>query len=340
MKEARNWERLDETTVRCHLCRHECTIEDGKTGFCAVRRNEQGTLYSLVYDKIVSANVDPIEKKPLFHVAPGSKSFSIATVGCNFRCSFCQNASISQMPRDRGQIVGDAVPPEKIAAMAAESGCKTIAYTYTEPTIYYEIARDTMEEAKKRDIANVFVTNGYMSRTMLDDCRGLLDAANVDLKGFNDTIYTKYCKIGKPGREGVMDTLRYMKELGIWVEITTLLIPTLNDDMSELKELVRFIISDLGPETPWHVSRFFPQYKERALPPTDIQALQDVWKMGTDEGLYYVYIGNVPWTQGEQTLCPDCSTVLVNRSRYTIGENIVRNGMCPQCSRPADGIMM
>jgi pyruvate formate lyase activating enzyme len=244
------------------------------------------------------------------------------------------------MPNDRGQIVGDAVTPQKLAALASESSCKTIAYTYTEPTVYYEIARDTMEEAKKLGIGNVFVTNGYMSRKMLDDCKGLLDAANVDLKAFNNRFYASQCKVGKPGLEGVLDTLRYMKELGIWIEITTLLIPTLNDDTEELRALAGFIKTELGPETPWHVSRFFPQYKEQGLPPTDIRALQDVWKIGTDVGLYYVYIGNVTWTQGEQTLCPDCSTVLVDRTRYSVHVNSVSNGSCPQCSRPADGILM
>ncbi len=238
MKEATLYDKLESNVVKCHLCRHGCKIEDGKKGICGVRQNRAGALYTLVYDKIVSTNVDPIEKKPLFHFAPGTKSFSIATVGCNFFCSFCQNYSISQMPRDRGRIIGEEYSPAQIVEMAIESGCRTISYTYTEPTIYYELARDTMVEAHKRGLLNVFVTNGYMSRDMLDDARGLIDAANVDLKSFDEKFYLKYCRAKL---EGVLDTLRYMRQQGIWLEVTTLLIPSLNDDPMEVRELARFI---------------------------------------------------------------------------------------------------
>ncbi len=193
MKEARLYDRLESGEVKCHLCRHGCQIQDEKKGICGVRQNVGGTLYTLVYDKVVSTNVDPIEKKPLFHFAPGSKSFSIATVGCNFRCSFCQNYSISQMPHDRGRIVGKLLAGGD-RRHGAPTGYKSISYTYTEPTIYYELAHDTMIEAKKHGLLNVFVTNGYMTREMLDDARGLIDAANVDLKAYNDRFYTHYCK--------------------------------------------------------------------------------------------------------------------------------------------------
>lgn len=334
MKEALLYDRLESGEVKCRLCRHGCRIEDKKKGICGVRENIGGTLYTLVYDKVVSTNVDPIEKKPLFHFAPGSKSFSIATVGCNFRCSFCQNYSISQMPHDRGRIVGESYSPEEIVGMALQTGCRSISYTYTEPTIYYELARETMEEAKKRGLLNVFVTNGYMSREMLDDSRGLIDAANVDLKAFNDRFYTHYCKAK---REGVMDSLAYMKGLGIWVEVTTLLIPTLNDNPDEIRDMARFIRDALGEGTPWHVSRFYPQYKEQDLPPTAVEAVQRVRQIGLEEGLKYVYVGNVPWDAGEKTYCPGCSQLLIDRTGYTIRKNAVKDGVCPECGYRIEG---
>lgn len=337
MKEAMLYDKVDSGGVKCRLCRHGCKIEEGKRGICGVRQNTGGTLYTLVYDKVVSSAVDPIEKKPLFHIAPGSKSFSIATVGCNFRCSFCQNYSISQMPRDQGRIVGEDHSPQEIVNAAVRHGCRTIAYTYTEPTVYYELARETMEEAHRHGVLNVFVTNGYMTRDTLDDARGLLDAANVDLKAFNDRFYTRYCKARL---EGVLDSLRYMKELGIWLEVTTLLIPTLNDDPGEIREMARFIRTELGKETPWHVSRFYPQYKEQGLPPTEVKAIRQVRKIGLDEGLDYVYTGNIPSDPGEKTYCPDCSHLLIDRLGYTIGSYAIEDGRCPSCSRAVDGVEM
>lgn len=337
MKEAVLYDRQESGAVRCRLCRHGCKIEDGKRGICGVRENTGGTLYTLVYDKVVSTNVDPIEKKPLYHFAPGSTSFSIATVGCNFRCSFCQNYSISQMPHDQGRIVGEAFTPREIVEMAIRSHCRSISYTYTEPTIYYELAYDTMVEAKNNDLLNVFVTNGYMSRDMLDHCRGLIDAANVDLKAFNDRFYTHYCKAR---RDGVMDTLRYMKELGIWVEVTTLLIPTLNDNPDELRDMVRFIRDDLGADTPWHVSRFYPQYKENNLPPTAVPELRTTRQIGIDGGLRYVYTGNVPGDTGEKTYCPGCSKLVIDRVGYTTREYALSDGLCTHCGYRIDGVEM
>jgi pyruvate formate lyase activating enzyme len=335
MKEAMLYDKLESDEAKCRLCRHGCKIDNGKRGICGVRMNEGGTLYTLVYDKVVSTNIDPIEKKPLFHFAPGTKSFSIATVGCNFRCSFCQNWSISQMPHDKGKIIGEPYTPEQIAELAVRSGCRSISYTYTEPTIYYELARDTMTVAKERGLLNVFVTNGYMTRDTLDDAHGLLDAANVDLKAFNDKFYTHYCKAR---RDGVVDSLRYMKELGIWLEITTLLIPTLNDDVNEIREMARFIKNDLGPETPWHVSRFYPQYKELDLPPTDVEGLRKVRQIGLDEGLHYVYTGNVPSDPGEKTYCPGCADLLIDRMGYTIARDFIKEGLCPKCGFRINGV--
>lgn len=337
MKEAMLYDRLDSGAVRCRLCRHGCKIEDGKAGICRVRVNQGGTLYSLVYDKVISANVDPIEKKPLSHVAPGSRSFSVATPGCNFQCTFCQNYSISQMPRDAAQISGRAIPPAELVQAAVENRCESIAYTYTEPTVYFELAYDTMLEAKKQGLLNIFVTNGYMSRDALDAAKGLLDAANVDLKAFSDHFYQKYCKAK---REGVLDTLKQMKKLGIWLEVTTLLIPTLNDDPAEIRGLARFIRDELGPETPWHVSRFHPDYKETGLPPTDAHALREVRQVGMDEGLHYVYVGNLPWDPGENTHCPECSYLVIERRGYVIRANNLEEGRCPQCHHQVAGLRM
>lgn len=335
MKEALLYEKLGSSEVLCHLCRHGCKIKDGAKGLCAVRLNKDGMLYTLVYDKVISTNVDPIEKKPLFHFAPGTKSFSIATVGCNFFCSFCQNYSISQMPRDQGRIVGEDYDPSEIVAMAMAHDCRSIAYTYTEPTIYYELARDTMVQAHRQGLLNVFVTNGYMTREMLDDSRGLIDAANVDLKAFNDRFYVRYCKAKRPG---VMDSLVYMKQLGIWLEVTTLLIPTLNDDPNEIRDMAKFIKQELGPDTPWHVSRFYPQYKEQSLPPTDVEELRKVRQIGLEEGLHYVYTGNVPLDAGEKTYCPSCSHLLIDRVGYTIGKYAIKDGCCPNCGFRIEGV--
>ncbi len=335
MMEAALYSKLDNNLVKCNLCRHDCAIADGKRGLCGVRENRGGVLYSLVYDKIISTNVDPIEKKPFFHFIPGTKSFSIATMGCNFRCTFCQNYSISQPPHESGEIIGQNIAPAQLAEMAVNLGCESIAYTYTEPTIYYELARDTMIQARKKGLLNCFVTNGYMSRAMLEDSRGLIDGANVDLKAFNDDFYRKYCN-GK--LKGVLDTLKFLRQIGVWLEVTTLLIPGLNDDIDEIKQLVRFIKAELGPHTPWHVSRFFPRYKETGIPPTDAVILRKIRQIGLDEGLYYVYTGNIPWEPGEKTFCPGCSYTLIDRSGYTIKKYAIKDGLCPKCKYKVEGV--
>ncbi|MGC8605324.1 MAG: AmmeMemoRadiSam system radical SAM enzyme [Desulfomonilaceae bacterium] len=335
MIEAALYEKTDSNSVRCKLCRQNCKIKEGERGFCGVRENRNGTLFSLVYDKIVSTNVDPIEKKPFFHFLPGTKSFSIATMGCNFKCTFCQNYTISQPPHETGEISGINYTPKQLVSMAVESGCESIAYTYTEPTVYYELARDTMILSKEAGLLNVFVTNGYMSRDMLDDARGLIDGANVDLKAFNDHFYTQYCQARL---KGVLDSLKYIKEMGMWLEVTTLLIPGLNDNNSEIKDMARFVKNELGRETPWHVSRFFPRYKELDLPPTAASDLRKVRQTGLDEGLYYVYTGNLPWEPGEKTYCPGCSYMLIDRVGYMIQKYAIKNGLCPKCGYKIEGV--
>ena len=328
------YEKMDDGKVRCHLCSHRCRINPAKRGICGVRENREGTLYSLVYGMIVAENVDPIEKKPLFHLWPGSKSFSIATVGCNFRCSFCQNHDISQMPREAGSIMGREVSPAALVERAVKTGSRSIAYTYTEPTVFFEFAYDIARLAYERGLKNVFVTNGFMTEETLDVIAPYLDAANVDLKSFRNDFYKKRCGARL---SPVLTNLRKMKEVGIWVEVTTLLIPDLNDSEEELRQIAEFIYS-LGAETPWHISRFHPQYKMTTLPPTSVEAIHRAARIGKTCGLKYVYSGNVPGDEGEDTLCSHCGKLLINRYGFSIEKIHLHGANCPQCGAALDGI--
>lgn len=334
LKEARWYEKLEDGKVRCHLCAHRCLIHDGKLGVCQVRKNEAGTLYTLVYGRTISQHVDPIEKKPLFHVYPGSSSFSIATPGCNFRCLFCQNADISQMPRERHLIMGEPATPEQIVRAAQRFDCRSISYTYTEPTIFSEYAYDIAVLAHQAGLLNIYVTNGYMTKEFLDDFHPYLDAANVDLKAFRDAYYREMCGARL---EPVLDALRHMKRLGIWVEVTTLVVPQANDDPGELRELASFIAGELGPETPWHVSRFYPTYKLRDRPPTPWESVERASQIGREAGLRYVYVGNVPG-RGETTFCHHCGELLIERYGYQIMAYKVTKGQCPRCHTPVSGL--
>jgi pyruvate formate lyase activating enzyme len=334
--EAYLYERLDDRKVRCQLCNHRCVIKDGKRGICGVRENQKGILKTLVYGRLIAQHVDPIEKKPLYHVLPGTLSYSIATVGCNFKCRFCQNADIAQLPADRkGMIVGDLYTPEDIVTAATRAGCRSIAYTYTEPTIFFEFAHDTARLAHEEGLLNVFVTNGYMTSEALHMIKPYLDAANVDLKAFNDDFYKEQCSAK---RQHVMETLRLMKSLGIFVEVTTLLIPGLNDDRKELAELAFFVADSLGSDTPWHISRFHPTYKLTDRPPTPAESIHEARKIGLDAGLRYVYSGNLPGDEGENTLCYSCSHLLIERWGYRISKNVIQDGRCPKCGATIDGI--
>ncbi|MEA1971495.1 MAG: AmmeMemoRadiSam system radical SAM enzyme [Thermodesulfobacteriota bacterium] len=334
MKETILYEKLDNDYVRCHLCAHRCKIAPSRLGVCGVRENRSGTLYSLVYGTSIAESIDPIEKKPMFHVYPGSKSYSIATVGCNFRCDFCQNYDISQVSRRKGKIRGHSSMPEEIIERALRSGSKTIAYTYTEPTIFFEYALDIGKMAHKEGIKNIFVTNGFMTGEALEEIAPWLDAANVDLKSFRNGFYKKYCG-GK--LQPVLDTLRKMKDLGIWVEVTTLIIPTLNDSKEELRNIARYIHS-LGPETPWHISRFHPQYKMENLPPTPLETIHMASAIGKEAGLKYVYSGNIPGEEGENTYCSNCGRLLIKRYGFNVKKIDLRESRCPTCKTPLDGI--
>lgn len=333
MKECYLYTKLNKSEVRCDLCNHRCVIADGSTGKCFVRKNISGKLYSLVYGKLIAENVDPIEKKPLFHFLPGTYSYSIATVGCNFKCFFCQNYQISQMPADENSIEGRNVSPENIVSDAVQLNCQSISYTYTEPTIYFELAYDTSIIARENNLKNVFVTNGFMSTEALDMISPYLDAANVDLKSFSDDFYKKY--IG--GRlSPVLNNIKYMKKLGIWVEVTTLLIPGLNDSKEELIQIAEFL-NDTGKEIPWHISAYYPQYKSK-IPPTAYEKIMEAVKIGKSAGLQYVYGGNVAFSGLEDTICPDCGNEVIKRRGFNILKTDINSGICRKCNFKIDGI--
>jgi len=335
MKEAKWYKKLTDSRVRCDLCNHRCVISDGKRGLCGVRENKSGILYSLVYGKVVASHIDPIEKKPLFHYLPGSYSFSISTVGCNFRCSHCQNSDISQMPVDQNRIIGQDVSPEQIVNLAEKNDCESISYTYTEPTVFMEYAVDIAKLAKEKGIKNVFVTNGYMTEEVLKDVYPYMDAANVDLKGFTEEHYKNICGARlKP----VLNSIILMKQLGVWVEITTLIIPTVNDSEEKLRELAEFILS-VGAEIPWHVSRFHPTYKMTNIPSTPIKTVVKARQIGLDVGLKYVYTGNIPGDEGENTYCYNCGKIIIQRYGYNIGNINVKDSKCLFCNADLDLVL-
>ncbi|HMN03728.1 MULTISPECIES: AmmeMemoRadiSam system radical SAM enzyme [Geobacter] len=336
MREAMFYERLNDNLVRCGLCRHRCQIGDGARGICAVRENRGGTLYSLVYGKLVAENVDPIEKKPLFHVLPGSRSFSIATVGCNFRCRHCQNYSISQVP-PKAPILGEDHSPQSVIRKAQATGCRSIAYTYTEPTIFFEFAYDTARLAKEAELLNTFVTNGYITKKALTTAAPYLDAANIDLKGFSEGFYRDYIHARL---SEVLDSIVEHRKLGIWLELTTLVIPGLNDSDEELQGIASFIAGNLGVDTPWHVTQFYPTYQLTDRPRTPVATLRRARDIGKAAGLRYVYEGNVPGEGGENTFCPSCAALLIGRHGYLIERNRIENGACPDCGAVIAGIGM
>ena len=333
IKEAMLYEKLDHQKVRCNLCGHRCVVPEGKLGVCGVRQNVDGTLQTLVYGSAISQNVDPIEKKPLYHFYPGTGSFSVATVGCNFQCKWCQNWQIAHAPRHQGLVKVEDTSPEELVAAARSANCKSIAYTYTEPTIFFEYAYDTAKLAHEAGIANVYVTNGYMTGEMLDTFHPYLDAANVDLKAFRKKTYHKYVGAGvKP----VLDSLKKMKELGIWVEVTTLVIPEINDDPAELLDTAVFIARELGVDTPWHLSRFFPHYQMPNVPATPVSTLRQAREIGQETGLRYVYMGNV--SEESNTHCHECDELLIQRQGYYIPVNKVKDGKCPACGVKVAGV--
>lgn len=342
MKIALLYESLEDKKVRCNLCNHRCIISPGSTGLCGTRKNEEGVLYSLVYGRIIAQHLDPIEKKPLYHFLPGSWSYSIASVGCNFRCSFCQNFEISQYFQiyesvfEKNKVPGKLMNPKDIVHLALAERAKSISYTYTEPTVFFEFAYDCSKLAVKNGLKNVFVSNGYMTKEAIDVISPYLHGINVDLKSFREEFYKKLCKAKL---QPVLENLKYLKKRGIWVEITTLIIPGENDDSKELRDIANFIKTELGPDTPWHVSRFYPNYKMLDKPFTPLEILQKAYYIGKEEGLYYIYIGNVPGHQYENTYCPNCNTLIIERIGFRVLKiNFGEKNNCPSCGFPIAGV--
>ena len=334
MKEAMFYEKLEASSVRCLLCPHQCKINESRRGRCGVRENRDGVLYSLVYGKVVASGIDPIEKKPFFHFLPGSDAYSIATVGCNFRCKNCQNAHISQMPEDKKHIRGEDASPQEIVATANQYGCRSIAYTYTEPTIFFEYAYDIAKLAHEEGICNVFVSNGYTTEEVIQTIAPYLDAVNVDLKALSEDLYLKNCG---GHLEPVMEAIKLYKKLGVWVEVTTLIIPTLNESEEDFRGIAEFIKS-VGVDIPWHISRFYPSFKLTHLPPTQVTSLHEAREIGLDVGLRYVYEGNVPGEGGESTYCYQCGELLIRRYGFQIIENNLSDSKCPHCDARIDGV--
>ena len=332
MKEALLYAHLESRKVHCQLCSHGCIIQEGKFGFCGVRQNIKGILYTHNYAKLVAANVDPVEKKPLYHFLPGSLAFSVAGAGCNFRCGFCQNWEISQF-NPSSQQLGEDFSAEKVISLAKQNNCKSIAYTYTEPTIYFEFALETARLAKEAGLYNIFVSNGYMSDQAIDLLKPYLDAANIDLKFFKDSSYQKICSAHlKP----VLDSILRLRDAGIWVEITTLVIPGENDSPDELSGIAEFI-AGVNRDIPWHVSRFHADYKFYAYQDTPLHTLKLACDLGNAAGLRYIYAGNLS-SWGQDTLCPACRKVLIKREGFRISKLHIAKNRCIFCQADLAGI--
>ncbi|OPZ93505.1 MAG: Cyclic pyranopterin monophosphate synthase [candidate division TA06 bacterium ADurb.Bin417] len=323
MTEARFYDSLAGGRVECRLCPHHCRIAPDQTGRCGVRRNQAGKLYSLVYGRPVAERADPIEKKPLFHFLPGSTSFSVATAGCNLTCRFCQNSDISQV---NGRIIYEReLAPAEIVERARAAGCRSVSYTYTEPTVFFEYVFDTARLAAGAGLRNVLVTNGYLEADPLRELAPYLDAANVDLKSFRDEYYRNFCG----GRlRPVLETLELMRRLGIWVD----------DGAGELREAADFLSGRLGPDTPWHLSRFFPHYRFMNAPPTPPETLAAAREIGRAAGLHYVYTGNLPGDPGENTACPQCGRQVIGRTGFLVTGYALTAGRCAACGRSIAGV--
>jgi len=360
LREALFYETRPGGRVLCTLCPHRCNLPDGYRGACGVRVHHAGKLYTLVYDRVVAASVDPIEKKPLFHFQPGSSSYSVATVGCSLRCAFCQNWEIAHWAKEhvphhadraageagaasgvslddlQRRIPGEPVTPRGIVEAAVAAGCESISYTYTEPTIFYELAHDTAVLARAAGLKNVFVTSGYVSPEPVRQIAPHLDAVNVDLKSFRDETYRR---VSRGRLAPVLEAIRLYKELGVWVEVTTLVVPGLNDSDEELREIAAFVRS-VGAGVPWHVTQFHPTYRMQDRRATPVAALRRAREIGMQAGLRYVYEGNVPGEGGENTFCHACGAALITRLSVFLRDNRIRGGRCPHCGAAVDGVGM
>jgi pyruvate formate lyase activating enzyme len=328
------WSALDGLVVQCELCGHRCKISAGKLGLCRVRENQAGQLKTLNYPAVVAMHVDPIEKKPLFHFLPGSRSLSIAAAGCNFQCEFCQNWQISQAPRG-GSVAGQAISPQQIVSAAISYDCASISYTYTEPTVFFELAYDTARLARERKIKNCFVSNGFLTPQAVEKIAPYLDAINVDLKAFRDETYRR---VMKASLSPVLEALVALVAAGVWVEVTTLVVPGMNDSREELGDIASFIACKLNTAVPWHVTRFHGDYKMTAVPSTPIATLELACQLGKQAGLKYVYCGNTAGLVDESTHCPKCSQLLIQREGFSVRTNRLQAGLCCACSCAIEGV--
>jgi pyruvate formate lyase activating enzyme len=331
--EARFYERLPYKKIKCKLCPRECVVDESERGYCGVRENRGGTYYTLVHSRVCTAHVDPIEKKPLFHFYPGTMAFSVATAGCNVNCKMCQNWEISQVRPE--QVRSTYVPPRKLALLAKQSRCPSIAYTYSEPVVFYEYVMDAADAAHALGVRSVVISGGYIQRDPLLKWCQAVDAVKVDLKAFSEKFYKE---VVNGELKPVLDALVTIRRQGTWTEIVYLVIPTLNDGDAEFKALSRWIKSNLGPDVPVHFTRFHPQYLLTNLPPTSIATLERAKSIADAEGLHYVYIGNVPGHPAESTYCPKCGRVVVERLGFTIASLHLRKGRCEYCQQVIPGV--
>lgn len=332
-KEGRFYERLLTGDIQCLLCPRECVLKEGQTGTCRTRKNEKGKLQTLVYAQVCSLHIDPIEKKPLFHFLPSTPILSLATAGCTLRCVFCQNWNISQA--EPGAVETLSLYPEQVVKLSMDKKCPSIAYTYSEPTAFYEYMYDTAFLAKQNKIKNVWITCGYINPEPLKELCTVIDAANVDLKGFSDKVYRQ---VAAAKLAPVLETLKILKDKGVWLEVGYLVIPTVNDSPEEIGVMVKWVKENLGPDVPLHFLRFFPQHKLTNLPPTPVATLENAYETAKNAGLNYVYIGNVPGHKAENTYCPKCKKLLIERKGYFIEQNNINNGLCKFCGHKIAGV--
>ncbi len=333
-EEARYYRKLPESRVLCELCPRNCQVADQERGWCGVRENQDGTYLTLVHSRPCAVHVDPIEKKPLFHYLPASGAFSIATAGCNIECKYCQNWDISQFrPED---VRYSVMPPAEVAKRASQAGCKTIAYTYSEPVIFYEYMYDCAVAGRKLGIGSVMITNAFIHEKPFRELCKQLTAVKVDLKAFTEQFYREVCR----GQlQPVLDSLKLLSGIGIWTEIVVLVIPTLNDSAEELKRLSGWVVKNMSPDVPVHFTRFHRQYKMTNLPDTPQDTVEKARELALKEGVRYAYVGNVARaSEGEQTWCHECKALLVKRYGYRILENNVRGGLCPKCGAKIPGV--
>ncbi len=331
--EARYYRKLADREIECQLCPKLCRLGDKERGYCGVRENQGGTYYTLVYGKACSLNVDPVEKKPFFHVLPATNALSLATAGCNVNCKFCQNWQISQVRPE--QVESFDLPPAAVAAAAQRYGCPSVAYTYTEPIVFFEYMADAAVAARRKGVRNLVVSGGHVRPEPLEDLLQLVDAVKIDLKSFSKDFYAEYVR-GDLG--AVLEAIRIVAGSKVWLEVVYLVIPTLNDSPAEIREMSRWLRAEAGPDVPLHFSRFQPMYLVKNLPPTPVATLERARRIALEEGLNYVYIGNVPGHEAENTVCPACRRVVIARSGYAVRTNDVRSGKCGFCGAPIPGI--